>query len=121
MAVLIGILLALLCLVVLALPFLKARYSSSLLSSELEPDSDDEIRTVFNEMERLKLDRDVGYLTEQEYRERLQPLRVTAADLLRRRQQSTATSDQSPTIPHDLDQRIEEAISSLRLKSKAEL
>jgi len=120
MAVVIGILLALLCLVVLALPFVKARHASPTATTDVDTDLDSEIRTVFSEMERLKLDRDVGYLTDQEYRERLEPLRLVTADLLRRRQQSITTSDQPQPIPQDLDQRIEEEISRLRLKSKAE-
>jgi hypothetical protein len=119
MAVLIGILLALLCLVVLAIPFLKARYLHSMSGEHEETGLDNEIRTLFGEMERLKLDRDVGYLTEAEYLERLQPLRLSTADLLRRRQQSAA-SGQPQTIPPDLDQRIEEAIHSLRSKNKAQ-
>jgi hypothetical protein len=119
MAVIIGILLALLCLVVLALPFLKARYFDSLLESDRDTGLDGEIRALFSEMERLRLDRDVGYLTDEEYRQRLDPLRLTAADLLRRRQHSPAASHQAPTIPPDLDRRIEESVRSLRLKGKA--
>ncbi|MBM3924926.1 MAG: hypothetical protein FJ320_02910 [SAR202 cluster bacterium] len=120
MAAIIGILIALLCLVVLAIPFLKARYHNTLLRDSGDSDRDAEIRAVFSEMERLKLDRDVGYLTDQEYTERLHPLRLAAADLLRKRQQPDAAPGQSQPIPHDLDQRIEDAITSLRLKSKAE-
>ena len=84
MAYIIGTMLALLSLIVISYPFLKSRLQSQAIS---RPDELEELararQSLFDEMDRLKLDLDVDNITQEEYEERIAGVRRAAATSLR--------------------------------------
>jgi len=117
MAYIIGTLLALLSLIVISYPFLKPRLQSQAIS---RPDELEELarsrQSLFDEMDRLKLDLDVANITQEEYEERIGSVRRAAAASFRDEQllRAQANPDEAKAL-EELDSELEEKIRLLRL------
>lgn len=117
MAYIIGTLLALLSLIVISYPFLKPRLQSRAIS---RPDELEELararQSLFDEMDRLKLDLDVDNITQEEYEERMGGVRHTAAASFRDEEllRAQANPDEAKAL-EELDSELEEKIRLLRL------
>ncbi len=83
MGVLFGLALALVCAVVLALPFLRARRSPMDREMDDLAETTRQREAVYDEIRTLQLERDVGRMEQQEYEVRLRRLRLEAAAILR--------------------------------------
>lgn len=87
MLLLAGLLLSLACVAVVALPLLRARLQQrreealSALEGVVARKE-----AIYEEMRTLALELDLGHITEEEFRARLSPLRVRAAQLLRQQE-----------------------------------
>ncbi len=118
MAFLIASLLVILCIALVAYPFLGKHY---LRNSTFLPHSLQELRllrqSLYEEIERLKMDVDVGQVTQQEYEDRVRDLRHWAAATLRKEHQ---VGQDHHEADGGLDRALEEEIARLR-RSQASL
>ena len=116
MAYVIGFLLALLSVIILAYPFLKARLRATVGREVSKAEELARARqAIFDEMGRLKLDLDVNNITQEEYQQRMAGLRRNAAVNLRRKEElgAKAGRDEAETL-EELDRKVEERIMLLR-------
>ena len=108
---LLALLLALLSLLVISYPLLKARQRED----EPQPPSNADnpltrnIESAFDEIDQLQMEFELGVIEPDDYQRRMNELRRDAAESLR------AYDQQSPTSPDDLDALIEERIRLRRL------
>lgn len=112
MAFLIASLLVILCIALVAYPFLGKRYHRN---STFLPHSFEELRllrqSLYEEIERLKMDVDVGQVTQEEYENRVRDLRHWAAVTLRKERQ---VSPHHHEANEGLDRVLEGEIARLR-------
>src|SRR5687767_270004 len=85
MVIILGVMLAAVCLGVLALPFVRARRVGYVSPGDIEAVQQVVARreAAFEELRLLRLDRDLGNVEEADYQRRHQELRLRAAALLR--------------------------------------
>ena len=108
MAVLVGLLLALVCIGVLTLPFLRSvRQGQVLLSQDPVEEVLARREAVYEEIRILQLDYELGNIGEKEYQTRLQGYRMQAASFLQKQ-------EDLETELRRLDQELEEEILEVR-------
>lgn len=109
MAILIGIALALLSIGVVLYPFFKPRAALLRQAPPATPDDDGpDLESVYEAIQTLQLERQLGNVTEGLYREQLEGYRLQAAVILRRRREGP---DQAADL--ELEQEIKVARVSL--------
>ena len=106
MAVLISALLAIAVVIVVLYPFIRARLSSNSLT-DTEQDvvlPSDKKQTIYEEIETLRLEHELGRVDDGEYKQRLDAYRIRAAQSLR----------DMEILESDLDQSLEKEIQTAR-------
>ena len=117
MAYIIGALLALLSLIIISYPFLNPRLQSQVISRSYELEELAKARqSLFDELDRIKLDLDVDNITKKEYEELIGSVRRSAAESFRDEEllRSQTSPDEAMTL-EELDNELEEKIKRLRL------
>ncbi len=115
---LIALLLALLSLLVVSYPLLKARQSET--PSDDQSDTDNRlarnVESAFDEIDRLQMEFELGVIEPQDYQRQMDELRRAAAETLRAYEmEAFGSTDDAPT-PESLDDLLEERI---RLRRRA--
>lgn len=109
MGVVIGLILALVCIGVLAVPFLRgSRGDAEEPTIEDLTEAARQRESVYEEIRTLHLDRGLGNVSEDEYQEHLRTLRLRAAAILREEERLAGSLS-------DLDDALEEEIRAARL------
>ena len=107
----IALLLALLSLIVISHPFLKAHLQTKANSS---PDPSKEPvqpnQSLFDDIDRLQLDLDVGNVTPEEYERQMNALRHAAAANLRAKELTAQDNQDESQISQEVDDALEERI-----------
>jgi len=108
MPLLIGLFLAVGCLAVLLLPFLRARRPDAAFASQQAAREQAERRqAAYNEIQALRLDYELGNVPEEEYQTQLRRLRLQAAATLRDQERLEAALE-------EYDRELEGEIASFR-------
>ena len=113
---LIALLLALLSLVVVSYPLLKARQRQPQPLDDSEP-SGRSLDEALNDIERLQMEYELGIVAPEDYRRQLDELRQAAAQSLRASERGASVDDEdspAPT-PEDWDALLEEHIRQRRI------
>ena len=119
----IAVLLALLSLIVISHPFLRAHLQSKANSlSDLSEEPDRSNRSLFDDIDRLNLDLDLGNVTPEEYERQMNALRHAAAANLRAQELlAQGNRDESKTsqeVDDALEERIRQHLRDLRQQGK---
>ena len=115
---LIALLLALLSLLVVSYPLLKARQQET-ASPDPSNTSDQlgrNIESAFDEIDQLQMEFELGVIEPQDYQRQMSELRHAAADTLRAYEMETFGSTNDAPTPESLDDLLEERI---RLRRRA--
>ncbi len=106
MAILIGLIVAVISLIVVAAPFFRSRYRGKGLSSQHSPDETMAMRErIYQEIRTLQLDYQLGNMEEADYQSLMRSYRLEAAALIRRQRQGEQ---------QDLSKLLEDEIRTFR-------
>ena len=107
MGILLGFILALVCVTFLTLPFLRERRVANAREFEEQPEPARQRAVIYDEIKMLELEREVGRVEGKEYEDRLYQLRLQAAAIIRE-------DDRLTKFHGEQDLALEEEISSVR-------
>ena len=117
---LIALMLALLSLLVVSYPLLKARQRETTSSepSDTEDHLGRNVESAFDEIDRLQMEFELGTIETQDYQRQMDELRRTAAESLRAYEQEAENASSLAPTPDDLDDLLEKRIRLRRLAQR---